>query len=54
MIDFRIKGWDHSLSDFNNKEHLMKFNINYHFADFEENDKFFDWNFSVPCSKLIP
>ena len=32
----------------------MNFNINYHFADFEENDKLFDWNFSATCSKLIP
>ena len=53
MIDFGIKGWDHSLSDFNNGEHLMNFFKNYHFADFEIKDKFFDWNFSAQCSKLI-
>ena len=54
MIDFGIKGWNHNLSDFNNGEHLMNFNLNYHFADFEESDKRFDWNFSAQCSKLIP
>ena len=54
MIDFGIKGWNHSFSEINNGEHLMNFNINYHFADFEENDKFFDRNFSATCSKLIP
>ena len=31
----------------------MNFNINYHFADFEENDELFDGNFSATCSKLI-
>ena len=54
MIDFEIKGRIHSFVEFNNAEHLMNFNINYHFADFEENDKLFDKNFSVPCSKLLP
>ena len=54
MIDFGIKGWNHSFSEINNGEHLMNFNINYHFADFEENDKFFDRNFSAISSKLIP
>ena len=28
--------------------------MNYHFADFEEDDKLFDWFFSATCSKLIP
>ena len=47
MNDFGIKGWNHSCSEINNEEHLMNFNINYHFADFEENDKLFDRNFSM-------
>ena len=42
MIDFRIKGWNYSFSEINNREHLMNFNINYHFADSVENDKLFD------------
>ena len=54
MIDFGMRDWNHSLSDFNNGEHLMKLYMNYHFADFEENDKFFDWNFSMQCSIMIP
>ena len=39
MIVFGIKGWNHSSSEFNGGEHLMNFNIAYHFADFEEYDK---------------
>ena len=35
-------------------EHFTNFNINFHFADFEEYDKLFDRNFSATCSKLIP
>ena len=54
MIDFGIKGWNHSFSEINNGEHLMNFNINYYFADFVENNKLFDRNFSATCSKLIP
>ena len=54
MIHFRIKGWNHSFSEIHNGEHLMNFNINYHFADFVENDKLFDWNFSATCSNRIP
>ena len=42
-----IKGWNNSSSDFNNGEHLMNFNINYYFAEFEENDRFFDWNVTM-------
>ena len=42
MIDFGIKGRSQSFGEFNNGEHLMNFNINYRFADFEENDKLFD------------
>ena len=42
MIDFGIKGKNHSFSEFNNREHLMNFNINNHFADFEEYDKLFE------------
>ena len=42
MIDFGIKDRSHSFGEFNNGEHLMNFNINYHFADFGENDKLFD------------
>ena len=42
MIEFGIKGRSHSFGEFNNREHLMNFNINYNFADFEENDKLFD------------
>ena len=34
----KIKGWKHSLNDFNSGEHLMNFNIIFHFANFEEND----------------
>ena len=34
MIDYGIKGWNHSFSEFNNGKHLMNFNINYYFADF--------------------
>ena len=47
MIDFGIKGWNHNFSEFNNGEHIMNFNINYHFADFEEYDKLFEWNFNI-------
>ena len=47
MIDFGIKGWNHSFSVFNNGQHLMNFNINYHFANFEEYDKLFDRNLSA-------
>ena len=54
MIAFGIKGRNHSFSEFNNGERLMNFNKNYHFADFEEYNKLFDWNLSAPCSKLIP
>ena len=54
MIDVGIKGWNHSFSEINNGTHLMNFNINYNFADFVENDKLFDWNFSATYSKLIP
>ena len=54
MIVFGIRGKTHSLSEFNKGEHLMNFNINYHFADFDEYDKLFDWNFSATGSKLIP
>ena len=39
MIDFGIKGRSHNFGEFNNGEHLMNFNTNYHFADFDENDK---------------
>ena len=53
MIDFGMKGWDHSFSEYNNREYLMTWKLNYHFADFEEIDKLCDWNFSVPSSKLI-
>ena len=42
MSDFGIKGGSHSFDEFNNGEHLMYFNINYPFADFEGNDKLFD------------
>ena len=34
MIGFGIKDWDYKLNDLNNGEHLMNFNLNYHFADF--------------------
>ena len=54
MNDFWIEGWNHSFSEINNGEHLVNFNINYHFADFVVNDKLFDWNFSATCLKLIP
>ena len=54
MIDFGSKGWNNSFSEINNREHLTNFHINDHFADFVENDKFFEWNFSATCSKLIP
>ena len=42
MIDFGIKVRRYSFREINNGEHLMNYNINYHFADFEENDKLFD------------
>ena len=41
MIDLGIKVWNHNFSEINNEEHLMNFNINYKFPDFEENNKLF-------------
>ena len=38
VIDFGIKGWNHNLIDFNNREHLMNYNLYNHFADFEESE----------------
>ena len=53
-LSLELRVGSHSFGEFNNGEHLMNFNINYNFADFEENDKLFDQNFSAPYSKLIP